>query len=94
MDKVAIIEQNKVDDEGRRVESSFHPLSWQHDKTIMLQKRTTKRRSNSGKNSRSLRNGKGKQIEKASDTSSEEEARARFYPYHYFDWIAGTSTGG
>lgn len=40
-------------------------------------------------------NGKGKEVERPPDPSSSgEEERCKFYPYHYFDYIAGTSTGG
>ncbi|KAH6678180.1 acyl transferase/acyl hydrolase/lysophospholipase [Halenospora varia] len=40
-------------------------------------------------------NGKGKEVERQSDSSSSnEQEQGKFYPYHYFDYIAGTSTGG
>jgi hypothetical protein len=94
MEKVAAIEQSKLDDDGRRVESSFHPLSWEDDKSMKLQKRVVKTRTNTRKKTESLSKEKGKQVEKSSDTNSEGDAGSKFYPHHYFDWIAGTSTGG
>jgi hypothetical protein len=96
MDKVAELERSKPDGDGKQVESSFHPLSWEENKSLKLRKRSHQNANGPKKKTGDLTNGNGKrkQLERQSDTSSSLEDQPGFYPYHYFDWIAGTSTGG
>ncbi|KAH7413353.1 acyl transferase/acyl hydrolase/lysophospholipase [Cadophora sp. MPI-SDFR-AT-0126] len=102
MDKVAVLERATFGSDGSRVDSSFHP--------IPLEEVRQKKRSVNGKAPRArttdLSNGhaNGLHVSTApdserdartdSDSSSDDESFSQFYPYHYFDWIAGTSTGG
>jgi hypothetical protein len=96
MDKVAELERTRLDDDGKQVESSFHPLSWEENKSLRLRKKSHRNGNGSAKQPGDLANGngKGKQVERQFDISSSLEDQPGFYPYHYFDWIAGTSTGG
>jgi hypothetical protein len=108
MDEVARIERSKPDENGRPVESSFHPLSPNDEKSVMRPKlkhrrrKTMKKEASTNGHTNGVLNGdaeksneKGKEVERQSDSSSsDEEERGKFYPYHYFDYIAGTSTGG
>jgi hypothetical protein len=99
MDEVARIERNRPDENGDPVESSFHPLSPKDEKSVMRPKlkhrRRKKPKKESSTNGDADGKGKGKEVESQPDSSSsDEEERGKFYPYHYFDYIAGTSTGG
>jgi hypothetical protein len=96
MDKVAELERTRLGDDGKQVESSFHPLSWEENKSLKLRKKSHQNGNGSAKKPSDLPNGngKGKEVERQSHTSSSLDNQPAFYPYHYFDWIAGTSTGG
>jgi hypothetical protein len=104
MDEVARIERDKRDDDGNLVESSFHPFFPHDEKSVARPKLKHRRKkrvkkepstngnlNGNGKNN----NGKGKEPETQTDSSSSDGGElGKFYPYHYFDYIAGTSTGG
>lgn len=106
MDEVARIERSRPDENGNTVESSFHPFSPKDEKSIIRPKSKHRRRKmkkmKKEASTNSLTNGdtgeinrKGKEVGRQSDLSmSDEEEGDKFYPYHYFDYIAGTSTGG
>lgn len=100
MDEVARIERSKPDDKGNLVESSFHPFSPADGKSAarpkVKQRKTRKKKTRSQNSGNSgTNNGKGKEIEGQSvSSSSSYQECGNFYPYHYFDYIAGTSTGG
>ncbi len=106
MDEVARIERSRPDENGNIVESSFHPFSPKDEKSITRPKLKHSRRKMKKMKKESSTNGhingdtekgkgKGKEVERQSDSSiSDEEEGGKFYPYHYFDYIAGTSTGG
>jgi hypothetical protein len=96
MDKIETIERSeKV--EGEDVDSSFHPICWKEVPITPSERRQRKKTKNvhtktaypsSGSSTESTKEGK-----KAEALASPAES-SRFYPHHYFDWIAGTSTGG
>jgi hypothetical protein len=105
MDEVSRIERSRPDEKGNPVLSSFHPFTPKEEKSALRPKLKHRRRkvkkeastnNHSNTNGDSGKgNGKGKDIERQSDSSSSgEEECDKFYPYHYFDYIAGTSTGG
>lgn len=104
MDEVAQIERSRPDENGNQVRSSFHPFLPKDAKSDMRPKLKHRRRKkvkkehsingNLNGNGESS-NGKGKEPETQTDSSSSDEGElGKFYPYHYFDYIAGTSTGG
>jgi hypothetical protein len=103
MDEVVKLERSQPDEDGNPVLSSFHPFAPSEEKSVVQPKKKYKRRkikynsTNGHKNGDSGKgNGKGKEreVEGQSESSLDEEESCRFYPYHYFDYIAGTSTGG
>jgi hypothetical protein len=105
MDEVEKIEKSTPDDDGKPVLSSFHPFSPHEEKSFIRPKlkhtRKVKRESstNGHTNSDTAKvdekgKGNGKEVERQSESSSSGEEDNKFYPYHYFDYIAGTSTGG
>jgi hypothetical protein len=103
MDEVARIERSRPDENGNPVLSSFHPFTSKEEKSVVRPKMKHRRRkmkkeaSTSGHTNGDAGkgNGKGKEVERQSNSSSSgEEECDKFYPYHYFDYIAGTSTGG
>ena len=99
MNKVEAIEQSRPSSNGKKVDSSFHPISWPDvpvttAETLRRSKSAATRPSSSNdstlaSNGSAKAKGKGKGKEQ-----KPEEEKSRFYPHHYFDWIAGTSTGG
>jgi hypothetical protein len=92
MNKVAEIEYNKPDKDGQLVRSSFHPLCWHEDKSELRPKHKKIPRPINASTNHVNGNGKWNEVEDSNGT--DEDISAHFYPYHYFDWIAGTSTGG
>ena len=106
MDEVARIERSRPDEDGNAVESSFHPCLPVDDKSIVRPKEKHRRRRRMKKEASTngqtngdaeKRNGKGKEVERHPNSPLSGEAQeelGKFYPYHYFDYIAGTSTGG
>ncbi len=107
MDEVEQIEKSTPDDDGKPVLSSFHPFSPHEEKSFIRPKlkhtrRKVKRESSTNDHTNSdtakvndeKGKGNGKEVERQSESSSSGEEDNKFYPYHYFDYIAGTSTGG
>jgi hypothetical protein len=104
MDEVGKIERSQPDKDGKPVLSSFHPFTPSEGKSVVQPKSKHKRNKvkkenstnghKSGDDSHGNGKGKGKEIERQSESSLDEKECCQFYPYHYFDYIAGTSTGG
>ena len=102
MDEVEKIERSQPDKDGKPVLSSFHPFTPSEGKSVVQAKSKHKRKkmkkedSTNGHKNGDDGNGneKGKEVERQSESSSDERECCQFYPYHYFDYIAGTSTGG
>jgi len=107
MDEVARIERSRPDEDGKPVESSFHPCFPADEKSVARPKENHRRRKRMKKeastNGQTISNaergnGKGKEVERQADPDLlkevQEDEVGKFYPYHYFDYIAGTSTGG
>jgi hypothetical protein len=104
MDEVEKIERSQLDEDGKPVLSSFHPFTPSEGKSVVQAKSKHKRKKmkkedstnghKSGDDGNGNEKGKGKELERQSESSSDEKECCQFHPYHYFDYIAGTSTGG
>jgi hypothetical protein len=97
MDKVEAIERSRPLRNGKKVDSSFDPIPWPDvpltSAERLRRQKSTATRPLSSSGSTILNSGiaNGKAKEKEQEPGKE---KSRFYPHHYFDWIAGTSTGG
>lgn len=96
MDKVAQLEQSQLDDDGNRVESSFHPIPWEEARkegrgSFRTEPRIMTHRNVNG-HVFTARHEKGEKVD--ANKLKTEKIFSRFHPYHYFDWIAGAGTGG
>lgn len=96
MDKVERIERSEPND-GQTVDSSFHPIPWSTVPPTLAAKRRLKSKNSTlsvshGTDSNGKDKGKGRAIMTSTPPSAVQHSQ--FYPHHYFDWIAGTSTGG
>ena len=107
MDEVAQIERSRPDEDGNPVKSSFHPCFPEDEKSVVRpkdqhrrQKRMKKEVSTNGQTNGDAEKGnvKEREVERQSESALsgevQEDELGKFYPYHYFDYIAGTSTGG
>lgn len=96
MEKVARIERD-TPIEGDQVDSSYYPIPWSEvPRGARSSGNQTGRSHTNGSSRNGNANGQMINDNGRGDAAHVEglKEHSRFYPHHYFDWIAGTSTGG